>query len=315
MAGPSVLATSSLRLNVTSRRRVAAIVGPTAVGKTSLSLEVAERLGAEIVSVDSMQIYTGMDIGTAKASPDDRERVSHHLLDLRPPSHDLSVAEFQALARDAIAGIHERGRLPLLVGGSGLYLRAVVDALSFPPRSDEIRRALESEADQIGAEQLHARLSALDPKAAARIEPGNARRTIRALEVIELTGRPFSDNDSWERYESIYDLAIAGLTRPREELFERIEQRVRDMLEAGLEEEARNLGSMGRTARQALGYRQVLDEEADLLNAIVTATKRFARRQESWFRADPRVRWFEAASPDLAREVSDYLATGHSALP
>jgi tRNA dimethylallyltransferase len=310
MANLSGWVTSLPRSNVTSDQRVAALVGPTAVGKTSLSLEVAERLDAEIVSVDSMQIYSGMDIGTAKVSPADRDRVPHHLLDLRPPSHDLSVAEFQALARDALADIHERGRLPLLVGGSGLYLRAVVDDLSFPPRSDEIRRALESEADDIGPEQLHERLEGLDPKAAARIEPGNARRTIRALEVIELTGRPFSDNDSWERYESIYDLRIAGLTRPRDELFARIEERVRTMLAEGLVEETKRLGELGRTARQALGYRQVLDGEPDLEGAIVTATKKFARRQESWFRADQRVRWFEAGSPQLLEEVVGYLGSG-----
>jgi tRNA dimethylallyltransferase len=280
------------------RDRVAALVGPTAVGKTELSLALAERLDAEIVSIDSMQVYTGMDIGTAKPGPEEQAHVRHHLLDVRPPSHDLTVAEFQQLARAAIADITTRGRLPLLVGGSGLYLRAVVDDLEFPERSDDVRAGLEAEADEIGAENLHERLRVLDPKAAARIEPANLRRTIRALEVIELTGRPFSDNDSWERYESIYDLRAVGLTMARAELDTRIEQRVDRMLAAGLFDEAEELEpTMSRTARQALGYRQILDmpdaDRTDLRAEIVRATRRFARRQESWFRADPRVRWFE----------------------
>jgi len=289
--------------------RVAALVGPTAVGKTELSLELAERLDAEIVSVDSMQVYVGMDIGTAKVSMEQRARVPHHLIDIRPPDHDLTVAEFQALARSAISDIGKRGRLPLLVGGSGLYLRAVVDDLEFPERSGEVRRQLETEAEELGAEELHRRLAELDPKAASRIEPANGRRTIRALEVIELTGRPFSDNDSWERYDSMYQLRIAGLTRDRADLFRRIEGRVQTMLGEGLVNEARGLAGMSRTARQALGYRQVFESGPETLyDDIVRATKRFARRQESWFRADPRVRWFDASSPGVADEVAGYLA-------
>ena len=289
--------------------RVAALVGPTAVGKTELSLELAERLDAEIVSVDSMQVYVGMDIGTAKVSMEQRARVPHHLIDIRPPDHDLTVAEFQALARSAISDIGKRGRLPLLVGGSGLYLRAVVDDLEFPERSGEVRRQLETEAEELGAEELHRRLAELDPKAASRIEPANGRRTIRALEVIELTGRPFSDNDSWERYDSMYQLRIAGLTRDRADLFRRIEGRVQTMLGEGLVNEARGLAGMSRTARQALGYRQVFESGPETLyDDIVRATKRFARRQESWFRADTRVRWFDASSPGVADEVAGYLA-------
>lgn len=298
--------------------RVAAIVGPTAVGKTDLSLDVAEQLDAEIVSVDSMQIYKGMDIGTAKVGEAERDRVPHHLLDLRTPDHELSVAEFQALARAAIDDIAGRGKMPLLVGGSGLYFRAVIDELSFPPRSPAVRSSLEVEADELGAEALHARLAELDPPAAARIEPSNARRTVRALEVIEITGRPFSDNDSWERYESIYDVRIAGVTRARGDLYRRIEKRVHAMAVAGLVEEARALeAQLGRTARQALGYKQILDDpEASpeaLRDAIVRATKRFARRQESWFRADPRVVWFDADTTG-ADEVVGFF-TGPHALP
>lgn len=294
--------------------RVLAIVGPTAVGKSEVAVEVAERIGAEIVSVDSMQMYRGMDVGTDKATPDMRGRVSHHLLDVKEPSEELSVAEFQQQARAAIADIDHRDRFPLLVGGSGLYLRAALDDLEFPPRSDEVRAALEEQAAEVGPEALHDRLAAIDPAAATKIEPRNARRTIRALEVIELTGRPFSEADAWERYESIYDARIAGLERDRDDLFARIDARVGRMLEMGLVAEAHALAErgLGRTARQALGYRQVLDSPGaspeDLKAQIVRATKRFARRQLSWFRADPRVTWFDASAPGLADRLTAFLA-------
>ena len=295
--------------------KIAAIVGPTAVGKTELSLQVAERLGAEIVSVDSMQLYKGMDVGTAKPTFDERERVPHHLLDLYEPSEEISVAEFQRLARFEIENIAERGNLPLLVGGSGLYFRAVVDDLEIPPRSVEVREALETEVDQLGTEALYARLAAQDPAAAGRMEPGNTRRIVRALEVMELTGRRFSDNDSWDKYESIYDLKVVGLTRPREDLYGRIEERVNAMLRDGLLAEAQELmsGTPGRTARQALGYRQILEAPkgatlVEVTDEIVRATKRFARRQESWFRADPRVVWVEADSPGVVSQVVGYLS-------
>lgn len=302
-----------------ARTPVAAIVGPTAVGKTEVSLAVAASLDAEIVSVDSMQIYRGMDIGTAKATPAQRERVPHHLLDLKDPSEEVTVAEFRDIARAAIADISSRGRLPLLVGGSGLYFRAVVDDLDFPPRSLEVRATLAQEAEALGAVALHARLAQIDPKAAAKIEPGNARRTIRALEAIEITGHLFSDNDAWESYESVYDLRVAGLARERIKLYPRIEARVDAMLSAGIVAEARSLVNPGRTARQALGYRQILDmpdaSEDGLRAEIVRATKRFARRQESWFRADPRVTWFEANDPDVVRAVADHLAPSSPARP
>lgn len=302
-----------------ARTPVAAIVGPTAVGKTEVSLAVAASLDAEIVSVDSMQIYRGMDIGTAKATPAQRERVPHHLLDLKDPSEEVTVAEFRDIARAAIADISSRGRLPLLVGGSGLYFRAVVDDLDFPPRSLEVRATLAQEAEALGAVALHARLAQIDPKAAAKIEPGNARRTIRALEAIEITGHLFSDNDAWESYESVYDLRVAGLARERIKLYPRIEARVDAMLSAGIVAEARSLVNPGRTARQALGYRQILDmpdaSEDGLRAEIVRATKRFARRQESWFRADPRVTWFEANDPDVVRAVAGHLAPSSPARP
>lgn len=290
--------------------KVAAIVGATAVGKTELSIEIAEELGAEIVSVDSMQVYRGMDVGTAKPDAEMRARVPHHLLDAFDPSHDITVSEFQALARDAIDDISRRGLLPLLVGGSGLYYRAVVDDLEFPPRQEDVRRRLEDEAEEVGPEILHERLQHLDPEAAAKIEPSNTRRTIRALEVIEITGRPFSENVKWDSYESIYNLTAVGLTRPREELYERIALRVDEMLKKGLKDEVEDLyrHGMSRTARQALGYRQVLECAPEIVrDEIVTATKRFARRQESWFRADPRVQWVDLSEADPHEHVKERL--------
>ena len=263
---------------------------------------MARELGAEIVSVDSMLVYRGMDVGTAKPSPEELRSVPHHLVDLRDPDHELTVAEFQGLGRAAVEDIARRGRLPLLVGGSGLYFRALVDDLAFPPRSDEVRRELELAAEELGAGALYERLRAADPVAAARIGPGNVRRIVRALEVVELTGAPFSDNVTWDRYESRYELAVAGLERDRDDLHRRIDARVGDMLEAGLvaeAEEVRRRGA-GRTASQALGYRQVFERgEGDLREEIARATRRFARRQLAWFKADPRVRWFDASDPAL----------------
>ncbi|MEA2509317.1 MAG: tRNA dimethylallyltransferase [Actinomycetota bacterium] len=295
--------------------RVAAIVGATGVGKTAISLAIAPLFGAEIVSIDSMQVYRGMDIGTAKSPPSARDAVVHHLIDRFDPTDDVTVAEFQALGRAAIADIAERGRHPLLVGGSGLYLRAVVDDLRFPPRSVEVRDALEAEIATQGPEALHARLIELDPAAAAKIEPMNARRIARALEVIEVTGRPFSENDAWERFESIYELSIAGMTRPRDELYARIEERVDRMLSEGLIDEVRRLqnAGMARGAGQALGYRQILEAPPDrsleqIRDDIVAATKKFARRQEAWFRNDPRVVWFEPGDPDLVGHLLDFFS-------
>ena len=303
---------------MTDRIRVAAIVGPTAVGKSTLALEVASLLDAEIVSIDSMQLYRGMDIGTDKPTAEMMERVPHHLVNVNDPSEDITVAEFQLLARQAIESIARRGKYPLLVGGSGLYFRAVVDDLKFPPTDSEIRLRLEEEVDSLGAEALHGRLSELDPEAAKRIEPSNARRTVRALEVIELTGRRFSENVQWDNYESIYDLRAVGLMRPRDDLYARIEQRVKDMIARGLIEETKRVaaGTMSRTARMALGYRQVFDQpaatEAEIQVEIVRATKRFARRQDSWFRADPRVHWVDASVAGCVMDIMAYLHDSHA---
>ena len=291
--------------------RVAAIVGPTAVGKTETSVEVAKALDAEVVSIDSMQIYRGMDVGTAKPTAEERAGIPHHLLDVREPGDEVSVAEFQRLARAAVDDVASRSKLPLLVGGSGLYFRAVVDRLEFPPYAPEVRAEIEAEMDRLGPSALYERLQSLDPRAAARIEPGNARRIARALEVIETTGKPFSADATWDRYESIYDLSVAGLTLERPALYERIEKRVDRMLGEGLVAEAGKVRETGlsRSARQALGYRQVLHAEdpGAVRDEIVRATKRFARRQESWFRSDPRIAWFDASVPGVSTTIAEHF--------
>ena len=295
---------------------VLAVVGPTAAGKSEIAIEAAAGLGAEIVSVDSTMVYRGMDIGTDKPAPGALARVPHHMVDVVDPSHTMTVAEFQRMAREAIAGILARGRTPLLVGGSGLYFRAVVDALEFPGTEPGVRARLELEAEDAGAEALFARLTSLDPDAAARMEPSNVRRTVRALEVIELTGRPFSSfRTAWDEPRSIYRLTAAGLTHPRSELDRRIDARVDAQIERGLVDEVRRLLDEGvrasLTSVQALGYAQVLahlDGLVSLDEAVAETkrrTRRYARRQLSWFRADPRVEWFESDPEGLLRRLSD----------
>ena len=279
---------------------VLALVGPTAAGKTEVALEVAERLNAEVVSADAMLVYRGMDIGTAKPTPEQRARVPHHLVDLVDPGEEFSVARFQPLARAAIADVLGRGRVPLLVGGSGLYFHAVVDEFVFPPTDPAVRARLEAEAAEAGLPELYRRLAAADPPAAARIQPGNLRRTVRALEVIKLTGRPFSSfRSAMDDPVSRYRLTVLGLDPGPELLRARVAERVAAMAEAGLVEEVRRLAGrpLSRTARQALGYKELLDAldqgapVAEALEAVVRRTRAYARRQLAWFRRDPRVRW------------------------
>jgi tRNA dimethylallyltransferase len=279
---------------------VLALVGPTAAGKTELALAVAERLGAEVVSADAMLVYRGMDIGTAKPTPEERARVPHHLVDLVDPGEEFSVARFQPLARAAIAEVLGRGRTPLLVGGSGLYFHAVVDDFVFPPTDQSVRVRLEAEAARVGLPELYRRLAAADPPAAARIQPANLRRTVRALEVMELTGRPFSSfRGAMDTTVSRYRLTLLGLDPGPEPLRARVAERVAAMAEAGLVEEVRRLAErpLSRTARQALGYKELLDAMeqgtpvAEALEAVVRRTRAYARRQLAWFRRDPRVRW------------------------
>ncbi|MGH8860149.1 MAG: tRNA (adenosine(37)-N6)-dimethylallyltransferase MiaA, partial [Jatrophihabitantaceae bacterium] len=286
----------------TGRIRVLAVVGPTATGKSDLAVALAQRLGGEIVNADSMQLYAGMDVGTAKLPEAERGGVAHHLLDVWPLTKSAAVAEYQAMARATIAGIAARGRVPILVGGSGLYLRAAVDELDFPGTDPAVRARLEQELDRTGPGPLYARLAGLDPVAARGILPSNGRRIVRALEVIEVSGRPFTA--TLPRYESVYPAVHLGLRVPRAELDERIAARVDRMWQAGFVAEVRRLEQAGlragRTASRALGYAQVLRflagqwTEQQAREETVKATRRFARRQEAWFRRDPRVSWLDA---------------------
>jgi tRNA dimethylallyltransferase len=292
--------------------RVIAVVGPTATGKSDLAVALAQRLGGEVINADSMQLYAGMDIGTAKLPLDERGGVEHHLLDIWPIPKSAAVAEYQFLARLAIAAIHDRGRVPILVGGSGLYLRAALDKLEFPGESPEIRARLYAELDELGPEALHVRLAELDPLAGAAILPTNGRRIARALEVIELTGQPFTAR--MPGFDSIYaDCVQIGLDR--DDLDDRVELRVHRMMAQGFVDEIGALLPAGLrtspTAGKALGYAQLLacvdDTGAvvgDLDEAVaqtVRGTRRFVRRQRSWFRRDPRVRWLDAADPALVQ--------------
>ncbi len=293
-----------------------ALVGPTASGKTEASLELARRLDAEVVLVDSMTVYRGMDVGTAKPSPEERAGVPHHLLDVVDPVEPFSVARFQRLAREAVVAIGARARMALLVGGSGLYYRAVVDDLEFPGTDRRLRGSLEAEAAVLGSERLHRRLAGFDPAAAARMEPLNARRTVRALEVAALTGRIFSSfAERWDRYPE-GRVRAAGVTVPPEALRARIEARVRRQLEGGLVGEVRELLDRGfgpfLTASQAIGYLEVAEHLAgrcgleETAGRIVRRTRGLARRQMAWFRRDPRIRWFEAG-PDGAGALVDEI--------
>jgi tRNA dimethylallyltransferase len=280
---------------LTKPARHLVVVGPTASGKSALALEVARRLGdVELVSADSMQVYRGMDVGTAKATPAEQAEVPHHLLDVADPSEDYSVARFQADVAETIAGIEARGHRALVVGGTGLYVKAVVDGLALPGEWPALRAELEA----MPAPALHRRLLEADPVAASRIEPGNVRRLVRALEVTLGSGRPFSSYgpgvDDWPptRFRQ------AGVWLPRPVLAERIAARYAAQLAGGFLDEVRRLqATMSRTARQALGYRELLDHLAggctlaEAVDAAGGRTRQFARRQRSWFRRDPRITW------------------------
>jgi tRNA dimethylallyltransferase len=279
-----------------------AVVGATAAGKSDLAVEIALALGGEVVNADSMQLYRGMDIGTAKLTPAERRGVPHHLLDVWDVTCAASVAEYQELAEAAIADITGRGKVPVVTGGSGLYIRAALGDLEFPGTDEVIRARLERELADAGPAPLYARLQASDPVAAAAILPGNGRRIVRALEVIELSGRPFSA--TMPGYDGGRPAVQLGVQVDRPELDQRIAARVDRMWAAGLESEVRVLAARGlrdgKTASRALGYQQLLrclDGELSSDQAreeTIRATRRFARRQESWFRRDPRVRWLSA---------------------
>jgi len=285
---------------------IVAVVGPTATGKSDLALDLAERLEGEIVNADAMQLYRGMDIGTAKLPLEARRGIPHHQLDVLDVTEEASVAAYQAAARADVDAIRGRSHRPILVGGSGLYVRAALDRLDIPPTDPDLRRDLGARAQRLGAAAMHAELRALDPVAAQQILPSNVRRVVRALEVIELTGRPFSA--SMPTRELHTPAVLLGLRLDRDALDARIDRRVETMWEAGLRAETESLLQQGLrqgfTASRAIGYSQaiaVIDGHCTQAQARVDtaqATRRYARRQESWFRADPRIVWLQADSAD-----------------
>ncbi len=291
---------------------IVAVVGPTATGKSDLGVHLAFELGGEIVNADAMQLYRGMDIGTAKLPPAERRGIPHHQLDVLDVTEEASVAAYQRAARTDLDGIAARGRTPILVGGSGLYVRAALDRLDIPPTDPAVRRRLDAEAGEPGGlESLRARLTDRDPEAASRIEPNNMRRIIRALEVIELTGRPFSASLPEREYRC--PTVTLGLSLPRPDLDARIDTRTVQMWRKGLVAEVERLLELGlqrgRTARTALGYAQAIAQirgeltETEAIAATAQATRRFARRQQSWFRPDPRIHWLPADAPDLREQA------------
>lgn len=291
-----------------------AVVGCTASGKSALSLELAQALDGEVVNTDAMAVYRGMDVGTAKPPAEQRRGVPHHLLDLLDVRETLSVAQFQQWAREVVGEVRARGRVPVLVGGSALYTRAVLDRFEFPGTDAAVRARWQAELEAVGAPALHARLAQVDAEAAARILPENGRRVVRALEVVELTGRPFSASLPQLEYLDPRTVQI-GVEIDRPTLDARIEARVARMFDDGLVEEVRRLRAdgleEGLTASRAIGYPEVLahlDGELTLAEArerTVVATRRFARRQESWWRKDPRIVWVRHDDPQrLERAVA-----------
>lgn len=303
--------------------RVVSIVGPTASGKTGLGIAIARRLAergerAEIVNADAYQMYRGMDIGTAKPTAEEQAAVPHHLIDIIDPDDTMTVARFQQLARRTIAELQSRGIRPILVGGSGLYARAAIDDISFPGTDPKIRERLERRELEEGAGVLFEELRAKDPQAAARMDPRNPRRTIRALEVIELTGRPYSA--TLPRYRYVVASVQIGLDLDRADLDRRIDIRTAQMREAGFLDEARRLRPhMGLTASRALGYQQMFDlldglwDERDAWADVAQKTKRLARKQMGWFGRDPRIHWLQALNPDLvdnAMAIIDHADAG-----
>jgi tRNA dimethylallyltransferase len=298
-------------------------LGPTAVGKTDLAIRLAERLNGEIVSADSRLFYRGMDIGTAKPTPRERQRVPHHLIDVTDPDQVWSVTIFQRAAREAISGIHDRKKLPFLVGGTGQYIRAVIEAWQIPKikPNPRMRKILEKWVAEIGADGLHARLAVLDPKAAAQIDYRNLRRTIRALEVILLSGRRFS----YLRHlrQSPYRSLQVGLDLPRADLYARIDARIETMLSTGLVEEVKKLLESGYEPDlppfSAIGYQEIIDHLSGKISLeqavmkIKQRTRQFVRRQANWFKKnDPYIHWFpagEEAVPTIEAMIKEWLKT------
>jgi tRNA dimethylallyltransferase len=289
--------------------KVIVICGATATGKSDIAIEVAQEIGAEIINADSMQLYRGMDIGTAKLTVEERKGIPHHLLDVLDVSEDSTVAWYQEKARAAITEIHGRGKDAVIVGGTGLYIKAILDDLNFPDTDPEVRAKLETELAEFGAAALFTRLEELDPAAALAIDRANTRRVIRALEVIEITGRPFTANLPREDSSRYPDALQFGLVMDREHLRERIDQRVDRMWDAGFVDEVdrliiQGIGN-GSTAQRALGYAQIIAMRSGTMTEVEAkedtkrASRQYARRQETWFSRDARIQWVAQHQPRL----------------
>ncbi|MGG3561707.1 tRNA (adenosine(37)-N6)-dimethylallyltransferase MiaA [Neobacillus rhizosphaerae] len=305
-----------------SKQNVLVIIGPTAVGKTKLSIEMAKRYNGEIISGDSMQIYRGMDIGTAKITNEEMEDIPHHLIDIKEPYESFSVAEFQELVRAKIAEIAEKGKLPIIVGGTGLYIQSVIYDYQFSDVSGDeaYRLRLEERVKEIGNEALHQELVEVDPGSAAQIHPNNVRRVIRALEIYHLTGKTMQEYQSYQQPDLLYNTAIVGLTMDRDQLYERINLRVDMMMDEGLLPEVKALYQQGLRecqSIQAIGYKEIydyLDGKVTLSEAVENLkqnSRRYAKRQLTWFRNKMKVEWFDMShvnnfSKKIA-EISQYV--------
>jgi tRNA dimethylallyltransferase len=297
------------------------LTGPTAVGKTAAALRLAEDLESEIISADSRQIYRGMDIGTAKPSPDERRRVRHHLIDIADPDEPFSAGRFRALARPVIETLHRRGRIPVVAGGTGLYIRSLVRGLwEGPPADWTLRERLRGEEARLGPGHLHEKLRGLDPKSAGRIMPGDLAKLVRAIEVYEKTGIPISAQHDRHRLGGDSARAvIVALSRDRAELYRRIERRVDEMMERGFEDEVKGLLAAGYSedlpAMKGLGYRQIIDylggrtDREAAVALIKRETRRYAKRQWTWFNADPSVRWIHLSPGNDGEKVLSEIKT------
>ncbi|RIW29266.1 tRNA (adenosine(37)-N6)-dimethylallyltransferase MiaA [Bacillus salacetis] len=308
---------------MTQKEKLIVLIGPTAVGKTAASIQLAKKFNGEIISGDSMQIYRTMDIGTAKIHKEEMDGIPHHLIDIREPEEGFSAAEFQELVREKISEIHRRGKLPMIVGGTGLYIQSVIYDYHFTdaPGDEEYRMKLEKEAEEIGNEKIHRMLEQIDPKAASHIHPNNIRRVIRALEIYHCTGKTMSGLQEDQNNELIYDVALVGLTMDRELLYSRIDFRVDIMMKEGLLEEVKSLyakGIRGVQSIQAIGYKEIyeyLDGRVTLDEAVENLkqnSRRYAKRQLTWFRNKMDVEWFDMTNSreknKKIEQISDFVA-------
>lgn len=305
------------------RKKLVVIIGPTAVGKTKLSIDIAHRLNGEIISGDSMQIYKGMDIGTAKITPEEMEGVPHHLIDIKEPDDEYSVAEFQEAVRPLIDEITDKNKMPMIVGGTGLYIQSVLYNYQFTesPSDPDFRKRLELELKQKGEQVIHELLAQVDPESAKRIHPNNTRRVIRALEIFHCTNIPMHEHLKQQENELLYDVALIGLTMDREVLYQRINQRVDIMVENGLLKEVKSLYDQGLRDTQsikAIGYKEIYDffdgkvTYEDAVNQLKQNSRRYAKRQLTWFRNKMDVKWFDMTPPindeQKVDEIFSYIA-------